>query len=143
MFSGTLRIFLLPSHDEQVSTHLKVLLPPQSPVIVRCTGLVASRRALYVVNLRHGDILQEVPLLFAARPCIIAEGQSVFVQCDEAIRVWKCSALLQCQADTTEPLAMPQEFELNLYIAPVQVLFAALFSWAENYAMEHAAGEHV
>ncbi|CAK9023268.1 unnamed protein product [Durusdinium trenchii] len=110
MFSGTLRIFLLPSHDEQVSTHLKVLLPPQSPVIVRCTGLVASRRALYVVNLRHGDILQEVPLLFAARPCIIAEGQSVFVQCDEAIRVWKCSALLQCQADTTEPLAMPQDF---------------------------------
>ncbi|CAJ1331936.1 unnamed protein product [Effrenium voratum] len=109
MFSGTLRVFSLPSHDEQVSVHLQVLLPPQSPVIVRGTGLVASRRALYVVGLSCGNILQEAPLLFAARPCIIAEASLVFVQCDEAIRVWNCSSLLS-RASSEEGTLQPQDF---------------------------------
>ncbi|CAE6971451.1 Mpped2 [Symbiodinium sp. CCMP2456] len=86
MSSGTLRVFALPSLEEQVSVALRVLLPPQSPVIVDWCGLVASRRSLYVVDLRCGSVVREMPLLFAARPCIIAEGASVFVQCDEAIR---------------------------------------------------------
>ncbi|CAE7340609.1 Mpped2, partial [Symbiodinium necroappetens] len=87
MSSGTLRVFALPSLEEQVSVALRVLLPPQSPVIVDWCGLVASRRSLYVIDLRCGSVVREMPLLFAARPCIIAEGASVFVQCDEAIRV--------------------------------------------------------
>lgn len=110
MFSGSLRVFSLPSHNEQVNIHLKVLLPPQSPVIVNFMGLVASRRALYVVNLRQGEILHEVPLLFAARPCIVAEGQAVFVQCDEAIRVWKRSALLECASLSHGEDMQPQDF---------------------------------
>jgi len=122
MFSGTLRVFSLPSHHEQASMNLKVLLPPQSPVIVKFTGLVASRRALYVVNLRQGDILHEVQLLFAARPCIIAEGAAVFVQCDEAIRVWKRSELL----DSTEPATKHEEIQPQDFRHPHQQMLVGM-----------------
>ncbi|CAE8612364.1 unnamed protein product [Polarella glacialis] len=102
MACGCLRVFSLPTHTSlEVSLDLGVLLPPQTPVVVGSLGLVASRRALYAIDLSRGTVLRELPLPFSARPCVVVEGPSVFVQCDEAVRVWAKSSVFEAKTTTT------------------------------------------
>ena len=109
---GRVRVFRLPSFAEQVSVDLGVLLPPQQAAITDQVALIASRRTLYVLGLECQKILQELPLAFSGKPSVTVQGSSVYVQCDEAIRVWsrateKASAALE---EEEEDLLFQAEF---------------------------------
>ena len=93
MSGGCVRTFRLPSHEERAPVDLGELLPAQDSVVVGNLALVAGRRAIFLVDVEEGRLLQKLTTPFSGRPSVVAKGPSIFAKCDEAIRVWPLGVL--------------------------------------------------
>ena len=95
--NGTLRIFDQPSGCERAPLSLDVCLPTQTMVITGSTLFLASRRALLIVDLAKISLVLQLRLPFTARPKVIVEDSTVFVKCDELVRLWPTASKLEVQ----------------------------------------------
>lgn len=123
--AGWLRAFALPSHDEAFSLDLGTPFPATDMVVSAGHCLVASKRAVHIVDLRAGAALKVLPAPWSGAPAVLLDGAALFAKGDEAVRMWPLEGSVSSVAAHTDLRQPHRHLLVSMAVPSAELLVTA------------------